>query len=412
MSEPAPSPCQYPDIRRQTVALTDGLSAEDMVAQSMPDASPIKWHLAHTTWFFEQFILKPLLPGYRQFHPQFNALFNSYYQGHGRPFLRAHRGLLTRPSLQQVLDYRAHVDQAMTQTADRFSVPIDFWQTLGLHHEMQHQELMLTDSLHLLWHNPLRPAWRAPRHQAKAKATPLSYHRFEGGLVDIGQPENEGFGFDCERPRHPYHLQPYRLANRPINNGEWLTFIQDGGYQQATLWLSDGWALAQQQHWQAPLYWEQDADGQWQQFTLAGLQPLDLEAPVSHISYFEADAYARWAGGRLPTEQEWEHAAQDQPIKGNFVESGNGLPQASPGKGMQQLFGDVWEWTQSPYVAYPGFRPTAGIAGEYNGKFMSGQYVLRGGSCATPKAQMRLSYRNFFYPHQRWQFSGMRLAKD
>ncbi|MBY5993638.1 ergothioneine biosynthesis protein EgtB [Ferrimonas balearica] len=402
----------FSQVRQRTLALTAQWSIEEMAAQSMPDASPTKWHLAHTSWFFEQFILLPLLPGYRPFHPRFNALFNSYYQGHGQPYPRSQRGLLARPSLEEVLAYRAHVDEAMTTPEEHFRETIAPWVTLGLHHEMQHQELMLTDRLHLLWHNPLHRVPTGGPRSLRPALEAREAQSFVGGRVEIGSDAANGFSFDCERPRHPHHLAPYALDSRPVSNGQWLAFMADGGYRNPDCWLSDGWQCCQNEQWQAPLYWQQDSQGAWHQLGLAGFAPLDPDAPVCHISYFEADAYARWAGARLPTEQEWEHAAAPHPVAGHFAESGMWRPRAANGEGMVQLYGDVWEWTQSPYVPYPGFRPTPGIAGEYNGKFMCGQFVLRGGSCATPVAQMRPGYRNFFYPHQRWQFSGLRLAQD
>lgn len=400
--------------RQHSQQLIRGLEAEDMVVQSMPDASPTKWHLAHTTWFFEQFVLKAFDPNYREFHPDFNFLFNSYYNNVGERHARNLRGLLTRPSLNQVLEYREAVDTAVKNLLNKTgheSSPITTTIEVGLHHEMQHQELLLTDILHALSFNCMYPAMRqlTEQHQNQ-QATPLSYEQFDEGIFHIGAC-GKGFSFDCEYPRHQHYIQAFALARRTVTNREWLAFMRDGGYTTATLWLSDGWAECQQHKWQAPLYWIQQ-DGEWLQFSHYGLHPIDLEAPVCHINYYEADAFATWADARLPTEQEWEIAANQQPINGNFQEDEHWLPQVASQPGMQQLYGNVWEWTRSAYSAYPGYRAPAGAIGEYNGKFMSGQYVLRGGSCATPIEQMRPSYRNFFYPHQRWQFSGLRLAKD
>lgn len=398
----------YQSVRHQTLRLTEHLSAEDMVVQSMPDASPSKWHLAHTTWFFEEFILAPHCEGYERFDGDFQFLFNSYYDAVGDRHPRPRRGLLTRPNLAAVLHYRAYVDSYIQKLIERQPEAIAELVITGLHHEMQHQELLLTDILHAFSFNPLHPVVCSPREAPAAPgAGELSFQTWEGGLVEVGA-KDEGFSYDCERPRHQVFLQPYRLARRPVTNGEWLNFVQDGGYGNSMLWLSDGWEACQQNGWQAPLYW-QEVDGQWHQYGLDGLQPLNLAAPVCHISYYEADAYARWAGKRLPSEQEWEHGAEGRPIEGNFLESALWRPQAD---GSDQFYGNVWEWTRSPYMAYPAFRPEGGALQEYNGKFMANQFVLRGGSCVTPRRQMRSSYRNFFFPHQRWQFSGLRLAED
>ncbi len=410
----------YRSIRHTTVQWVEGLSDADLTAQSADFASPGKWHLAHTTWFFEQFVLQPFDAAYQVFDSRFVFLFNSYYNAVGPRQARAQRGLLTRPSLATVLDYRQHVDRAMHALLTR-TLPEDCLQriTLGLHHEQQHQELLLTDLLHLFAQNPLRPAWRTPAaatHTTTNAAAPQALHWvfFEGGVVDVGHAA-DGFCFDHEQPRHAVLLRPYRLAHRPITHREWLAFMQSGGYRDPALWLSDGWDQVQAQGWQAPLYWEQAEGGAWQTMTLHGVQPLPLDAPVTHISFFEADAYARWAGKRLPTEFEWEHAARGCVVDGNFVESGHFAPQPSIGldaSALRQMFGDVWEWTASPFVAYPGFRAAAGAVGEYNGKFMNGQYVLRGGSCVSPRSHLRAEYRNFFQPIQRWQFTGLRLAED
>jgi ergothioneine biosynthesis protein EgtB len=406
----------YRNIRHNTVQCVEGLSDADLTAQSAEFASPGKWHLAHTTWFFEQFVLQPFDAAYRVFDPRFSFLFNSYYNAVGPRQARAQRGLLTRPNLATVLDYRQHVDCAVQALLNQ-TVPDECVQriTLGLHHEQQHQELLLTDLLHLFAQNPLRPAWRAALVMTSAAdPQPLRWTAYDGGLVDVGY-LGDGFCFDHEGPRHTVLLRPYRLAHRPICNAEWLAFMQAGGYREPALWLSDGWDHVQAQGWNAPLYWEQTPDGSWQTMTLHGMQLLQPDAPVTHISFFEADAYARWAGKRLPTEFEWEHAARACAVEGNFVESGASAPQPCAGPANHlpsQMFGDVWEWTASPFVAYPGFRAAAGAVGEYNGKFMNGQYVLRGGSCVSPKSHLRPEYRNFFQPIQRWQFTGLRLAED
>jgi ergothioneine biosynthesis protein EgtB len=414
-----PSIDAYRHVREATLRLVDGLGDADLTPQSAEFASPGKWHLAHTTWFFEQFVLAAHGAGYRRFDERFGFLFNSYYNAVGARHERPRRGLLTRPTLAQVLAYRAHVDRAMADfLGGRVADDVGALVELGLHHEQQHQELILTDLLHLFAQNPLRPAVRTPTAQASGSASRSAsapeWVGFDGGSVEIGH-DGAGFAFDLELPRHVVALRPFRLAARPVSNRDWLAFIEAGGYADPALWLSDGWDTVQAQRWQAPSYWERADDGSpWLQMTLGGPQALALDAPVSHVSFFEADAYARWAGKRLPTEFEWELAARALPVDGNFVEQGTwrpGVPAAS-GAGLQQMFGDVWEWTASPYVAYPGFRTAPGAVGEYNGKFMNGQYVLRGGSCASPRSHLRASYRNFFQPGQRWQFSGLRLAED
>ena len=409
-----PSIDAYRHVRDATLRLVDGLSDADLTPQSAEFASPGKWHLAHTSWFFEQFILAAHGTGYRRFDERFGFLFNSYYNAVGARHERPRRGLLTRPTLAEVLAYRSHVDHAMADfLGGRVADDVGALVELGLHHEQQHQELILTDLLHLFAQNPLRPALRkgSPDAQSQEPAA-LSWVGFDGGNVHVGH-ESAGFAFDNESPRHVVALRPFRLASRAVTNREWLQFIDAGGYADPSAWLSDGWDAVQAQGWRAPLYWQQDEHGQRLQMTLAGLEPLALDEPVTHVSFFEADAYARWAGKRLPTEAEWEFAARGLPIEGNFVESGVGRPRRAPGHpGLQQMFGDVWEWTASPYVAYPGFRPAPGAVGEYNGKFMNGQYVLRGGSCASPRSHLRATYRNFFQPGQRWQFSGLRLAED
>ena len=404
-------------MRAATLALAAPLSAEDQLVQSMPDASPTKWHLAHTTWFFETFVLGRFVPGYRPVDARFAYLFNSYYEGVGPRPPRPRRGMLARPPLEEIHAYRAAIDRRMDALlADPAAGSEEALERteLGLHHEQQHQELILTDIHHALWSNPLRPSY-AERPAAASRA-PLStrdaWIHHPGGLGEIGF-HGDGFSFDNERPRHREYLEPFAMARRPVTAGEYLAFIDDGGYARADLWLSDGWAAVQAEGWTAPLYWERTGDG-WSEFTLAGTRGLDLDAPVSHVSYYEADAYARWAGARLPTEAEWEAIAEPRPVEGHFVESGAlaPRPEADPAApGPAQIFGDVWEWTGSAYLPYPRFRPAEGELGEYNGKFMSGQMVLRGGSCFTPRSHVRATYRNFFPPQARWQMSGLRLAR-
>jgi len=414
---------RYRGVRADSERLCAPLAVEDYGLQTMPDVSPAKWHLAHTSWFFEAFLLAPFAAGYQVFHPAFDHLFNSYYVTHGEPFLRPRRGLLSRPTVAQVYAYRAAVDEAMAalivSAGAAVWAQIEPLLVLGLHHEQQHQELMLTDLKHAFSHNPLRPAYRhdLPKPPRRDPGDP-DWLVFPAGLYEIGA-QDRGFAYDNEQPRHRVWLEDFALAGRPVTNAEYLAFIDDGGYREPRWWLSEGWATVQGEGWRAPLYWEQ-RDGGWWEFTLAGMRPLDLAAPVSHVSHFEADAFASWAGARLPTEAEWEVAAAAglrdgdlDELAGNLRDAGYLQPVAAPtGSGPRQLFGDVWEWTASPYTAYPGFRIPDGPVGEYNGKFMSGQMVLRGGSCVTPAGHIRASYRNFFHPNDRWQFSGIRLAGD
>ena len=409
---------RYADVRAATAGLAAPLSAEDQLVQSMPDASPTKWHLAHTTWFFETFVLSRFVPGYRVVNDQYAYLFNSYYEAVGPRQPRPRRGAMTRPSLDEVRAYRDAIDERMDAFLDAppgGGEALDRIE-LGLHHEQQHQELILTDIHHALWSNPLRPAYRAASRPgptiAPAGVSALEWTSHPGGLVEIGH-AGSGFSFDNERPRHRLFLEPFQMARRAVTTGEYLRFMEDGGYRRPDLWLSDGWAAVQEHGWTAPLYWQHGPEG-WSEFTLAGTKPLRLDAPVSHVSYYEAEAFARWAGARLPTEAEWEVLAAAGPIDGHFVESGTLAPEPPgvlPEDRPAQMFGDVWEWTASAYLPYPRFRPLEGELGEYNGKFMSGQMVLRGGSCFTPRSHIRATYRNFFPPGTRWQMSGLRLAR-
>ena len=398
---------RYEAVREATTALSAPLAAEDMAVQPMPDASPTKWHLAHTTWFFETFILKGTT-NYRPFHPQFGVLFNSYYNTLGPQWYRPHRGLLTRPTVAEILEYRAHVDAGMARLLESGASP-EAVVELGLNHEQQHQELMLTDVKYLLSQNPLRPIYVADGRVPQVRtAAPRSWIDGTPGIQAIGY-DGPGFAFDNEYPRHDELIRPFRIANRLVTNAEYLAFIADGGYRRAELWLADGWAAARERGWEAPLYWVEQ-EGAWWSYTLTGFRPIDEAEPVCHVSFYEADAFARWSGARLPTEAEWEVTARDRPASGNFVEGRRFHP--VPGDGKAQFFGDVWEWTASPYLAYPGYRPVEGALGEYNAKFMVNQFVLRGGSCATPASHIRATYRNFFPPDARWQFSGVRLARD
>ena len=405
----------YHQVRQHSLLLAEPLSDEDCGAQSMPDASPVKWHLAHTTWFFETFILESMEAAFAPFHPAFRVLFNSYYNGVGEKHPRAQRGLLTRPGMAQVRAYRADVDarigrllagELARDERERLTMLL----ALGLEHEQQHQELLLTDVKHLLAQSALFPAYldSAPDGApAPRQAPPTAWLAFDGGLAQIGH-AGDGFCFDNELPRHPQYVAPFELASALVTNGEFLAFIEAGGYRTAHLWLAEGWDWVRSQQLQCPLYWQRDAAGHWQEFTLFGLRPLDLRAPATHVSLFEADAYAHWAGARLPTEAEWELAAQ-----GVAVETGRLHPApGAPGAGLRQMFGHCWQWTSSSYAPYPGYRTAPGALGEYNGKFMLNQYVLRGSSCATPAGHARASYRNFFPAGARWQFSGIRLARQ
>jgi ergothioneine biosynthesis protein EgtB len=405
---------RYRAVRSFTESLCEGLATEDYVVQSMPDVSPTKWHLAHTSWFFEQFVLTPHRAGYRPLNPVYLYLFNSYYVHAGERHCRAQRGYISRPTVAEVYAYRRHVDEQMlellTGADERLRSVLEPLVEIGLHHEQQHQELLLTDLKHVFSVNPLRPVYRERGPEPAADAPPLGWVAFEGGLAWIGH-DGRGFAYDNEGPRHREWLEPFQLGDRLVTNGEYQQFMEDGGYRRPELWLSAGWATAQENDWTEPFYWER-RDGAWWSFTLSGMRPVDPAEPVVHLSYFEADAYARWAGARLPTEAEWEAAATVLPRAGNLVESARFHPAPAPaGSGLRQMYGDVWEWTRSQYDAYPGYAPPPGALGEYNGKFMCNQFVLRGGSCATSASHIRPSYRNFFPPDATWQFTGVRLAR-
>jgi ergothioneine biosynthesis protein EgtB len=410
---------EYLAVREASLQICAPLSVEDHSLQPMPDASPAKWHLAHTTWFFETFLLTAQ-NGYFPFHPAFRNLFNSYYNAVGDRPLRNLRHILSRPGLDEVHAYRSYVDDAVVHLLSTGPAPeFEALVTLGINHEQQHQELIVTDVKNGLWTNPLRPAFRPTveghsTRSGSASVPPIQWRSFDEGIYSVGF-SGEGFAFDNEGPRHNVYLEPFRLASRLVTNGEYLEFMRDNGYGTADLWLADGWDTVRSNQWSAPLYWEQRA-GDWWNYAVAGMTPLNLSEPVCHVSYYEADAFARWAGARLPTEFEWEVAARSCRVAGNFLESGNLHPRTLKDKDedatepLSQIFGDVWEWTASAYTPYPGFQPAAGAVGEYNGKFMCNQMVLRGGSCATPQSHIRATYRNFFPPHVRWQFMGIRLA--
>jgi ergothioneine biosynthesis protein EgtB len=402
------------ETRRLSMTLAEPLSDEDQTVQSMDDASPTKWHLGHTTWFFDALLLRDHDDDYAPFDERFPYCFNSYYEAEGVRHPRPQRGLLTRPPADEVRAYRAHVDAALERLLDKGDVServLDIVE-LGINHEQQHQELLLTDILHLFANQPLKPAYTQATIASADAPSPVSWLDFDGGIVEIGH-DGDGFAYDCEGPRHEALLRPFKLADRCVTKGEWLEFMVDGGYQRYEHWLSDGWATVQREGWCAPLYWE-ERDGAWQQMTLSGLRPVDPAGPVTHVSYYEADAFARWAGKRLPTEFEWERASQGLSEEGRTLGSGalRPSPAGEADGAPRQMFGDVWEWTQSHYSPYPGYRPAEGAIGEYNGKFMCGQFVLKGGSCVTPDGHVRRTYRNFFYPHQRWQFMGLRLADE
>jgi ergothioneine biosynthesis protein EgtB len=409
---------RYRAVRGQTEALCAPLETEDYVVSTMSDVSPTKWHLAHTSWFFETFVLAPFDDAYVSPNARYSFLFNSYYVQAGERHCRAKRGIVTRPTVREVFEYRAHVDEHMARLLRDVDAdphhPAWALIELGLHHEQQHQELLLTDIKHVFWMNPLRPAFRAPHEDGVDASPPLTWHSIAAGVHRIGHDveTTADFAFDNESPAHRVFLDAGSIASRLVTNGEYLEFIADGGYRRPELWLSNGWATVGERRWTAPLYWEKRGDD-WMEFTLSGDQLLCATDPVCHVSYFEADAFARWAGARLPTEAEWEVAANGASIDGTFVDAGRMHPSpAPPTTALTQLYGDVWQWTQSPYVAYPGYAPSAGAIGEYNGKWMCDQWVLRGASCATPRSHARLTYRNFFPSDARWQFTGIRLARN
>lgn len=419
----SPSPVQQSDqqsllksfihVREASESICKPLEVEDYGIQTMPDVSPPKWHLAHTAWFFETFILKIFVKNYQPYHPKYEHLFNSYYEQVGSYHPRPERGLLSRPTVKEIYAYRHYIDQQMADLLNQEGHE-DFEEILrrteiGLHHEQQHQELLLTDIKHIFAYNPLRPAYTNLEVPDKCPAPDLYWHEQPAGIYQIGH-TGDGFSFDNEMPSHKVYLEPYRIASRLTTNEEFLAFVTAGGYQNPAYWLSDGWKTVQTQHWQHPLYWYQDNQS-WYEMTLAGPRLLDLQAPVSHVSFYEAIAYANWQQKRLATEMEWELVARQLEIQGNFRDQGYLQPVATGQSGLTQFFGDVWEWTQSSYAPYPGYRAASGALGEYNGKFMSSQFVLRGGSCVTPENHIRASYRNFFYPGDRWQCTGIRLAE-
>jgi ergothioneine biosynthesis protein EgtB len=410
---------RFLETRKTTEEICAPLEIEDYVIQPIDDVSPPKWHLGHTTWFFETFLLKQFRPGYVPHHDLYGFLFNSYYESIGERWDRPRRGVLSRPTVKDVYNYRGAIDPQLTELIDSLEdyrrSNFDFLVDLGIHHEQQHQELLYMDIKYILAENPLHPVYREGNKRRAAASIPSTYKDFEGGIYEIGY-EGNGFAFDNEMPRHQVLLRDFRLQNRLITNREYLEFMNDGGYRDARLWLSDGWHTVQERHWDSPLYWEKVED-RWHNMTLTGFKLIEPEEPVCHVSFYEADAFARWAGKRLPTEEEWEHAAVRSgidPKDGNFVEDKNyhPVPVSTKSDALQQMYGDVWEWTASAYLPYPGFRPAAGAVGEYNGKFMSNQMVLRGGACVTPRNHIRPTYRNFFQGDKRWQFSGLRLASD
>ncbi|MBO6535241.1 MAG: ergothioneine biosynthesis protein EgtB [Balneolaceae bacterium] len=406
---------QFQSIRAFTHYLVEPLETEDFVIQPMESASPAKWHLAHTSWFFETFVLGKFDASFESMHPQYAYFFNSYYLQTGVPFTRAKRGLLSRPTVSEVFEYREYVNEQVQSFIENCDE--NTWTEaakvveIGNHHEQQHQELILTDLKYLLAQNPLLPTYKERELRESAPTNPLTWIPFDEGIVEIGNSGDE-FTYDNEHPQHKTFVQQFELANRLITNGEYLEFMDDGGYERSELWLDEGWSTVQQVQWKAPLYWFK-RDGEWMNFTLSGARKVENEEPVTHVSYFEADAFARWKGCRLPTEQEWEHACGDLEISGNFVDDDHFHPTATPNapNALTQMYGDVWEWTMSSYSPYPNYKPLPGALGEYNGKFMANQYVLRGGSCATSKSHIRKTYRNFFHANARWQFSGIRLAR-
>ncbi|MCG6914552.1 ergothioneine biosynthesis protein EgtB [bacterium BMS3Abin03] len=407
----------YKQVRAFSEKLCEPLETEDYVIQTMPDVSPTKWHLAHTSWFFEAFILSKATENYKSINPLYAYLFNSYYIQMGERWYRPNRGILSRPTVKEIFEYRKHVDNHMLHLIENCNEKtfVEFAPVIeiGLNHEQQHQELLLTDIKHVLSHNPLRPVYSHKTKENNSLIQKINWIEFEGGISEIGYTGNS-FAYDNETPKHKEFLNPFKIANRLVTNEEYIEFIEDGGYEDAIHWLSDGWATVEQEKWKTPLYWEKK-DGKWWNFTLNGFGEVRFDDPVCHVSLYEADAFASWKDARLPTEAEWEVAAADLPYLGNFVESENFHPVSLKNgneEELNQMYGDVWEWTRSAYSPYPGYKPLPGALGEYNGKFMSSQMVLRGGSCATSQTHIRKTYRNFFPPHSRWQFMGIRLAKD
>ncbi|ANU23097.1 ergothioneine biosynthesis protein EgtB [Planococcus donghaensis] len=410
---------RFAEIRGVTMKLIEPLETEDFIIQSHEDVSPAKWHIAHTTWFFERMILKEFKSNYEEFNPAFDFLFNSYYNTIGPYQPRHQRGVLSRPTVDQVIEYRKYVDQQvynlLDESASETKKEIEALLYMGLQHEQQHQELILMDIKYNFFVNPLLPTYAQTKKRTLSKTQESQFVEYDGGLVEIGH-DGDGFAFDNESPRHKVWLEPFKLATKPVTNGEFLEFINSGGYEKPEYWLSDGWSIVKEHNWKAPLYWLKDTEEKWQIFTLAGIQDLELDEPVSHVSFYEADAFSRWKGKRLPTEAEWEYASQSVAIRGNTMDDGVYHPVASSedlqSSSLSKMFGDVWEWTASAYSPYPGSKPLEGALGEYNAKFMCNQMILRGGSCATPVDHIRKTYRNFFPPEKRWQFSGFRLAED
>ncbi|HLQ32669.1 MAG TPA: ergothioneine biosynthesis protein EgtB [Chloroflexota bacterium] len=400
----------YQQVRDFTEELSEPLATEDYVVQTMPDVSPTKWHLGHSSWFFETFLLAPNLPAFAPIDTRYAYIFNSYYEAVGDRQPRAARGLLSRPTVEEIRQYREYVDRWMERLLGDPTLDVSHLVTLGINHEQQHQELLLTDIKHVFAANPLNPVYVARDVARPASVPALGWLEYDGGIAAIGH-DGQGFAFDNELPRHEQLLRPFQVASRLVTNGEFQQFIEDGGYRRPELWLSMGWGTVLEERWQAPLYWQKHGS-KWWNMTLSGLREVQEAEPVCHVSYFEADAYARWSGARLPSEAEWELASLGAALDGNFVESGCLHPCPASGEGLLQMFGDVWEWTHSSYSAYPGYRSAEGAIGEYNGKFMCNQYVLRGGSCASPRSHIRATYRNFFPPEARWQFTGIRLAND
>jgi len=406
---------RYQSIRTFSEELVEPLETEDFVIQAIENTSPTKWHLAHVSWFFETFVLEKAIPDYESMHPQYSYIFNSYYLQTGEPHTRSKRGLLSRPTVEQVFEYRSYVDEqilnflknASEDQLSEFGPVIE----IGNHHEQQHQELMITDFKYLFAQNPLYPKYKDLNLPEGSTPPPINWIEFKEGIYNIGSDGGE-YTYDNEHPRHRKFLESFALADRLVTNGEYMEFMEEGGYERSPLWLDDGWATVNKRDWSSPLYWTKK-DGDWYHYTLGGLKKVNPNEPITHVSYYEADAFARWAGARLPREAEWEVAAGDKPYTGNFVESGNFHPRPlqETANGLKQIYGDVWEWTMSSYEPYPGYEPLPGALGEYNGKFMCSQYVLRGGSCATSETHIRKTYRNFFYPDARWQFNGIRLAQ-